>query len=161
MASIKKYATAEGERWRVQYRTPDHRVTQGRGFKTKKEAEDFAATVHVSKLRGEYIDASDARVTIGDLGPDWLAPHAPQTVDPAHRTERLAQPRPTTLGHSQTRRHQTQLGAVVGIADGPRGGQRRKEGDQTRQRFDGRDPRSNPRWWELGRTLALRLGVSI
>ena len=73
MASIKKYATAKGERWRVQYRTPDHRVTQRRGFKTKKEAEDFAATVHVSKLRGEYIDASDARVTIGDLGPDWLA----------------------------------------------------------------------------------------
>jgi integrase len=72
MASIKKYSTAKGDRWRVQYRTPDHRVTQRRGFKTKKEAEDFAATTHVSKLRGEYIDPADAKVTVGDLGPDWL-----------------------------------------------------------------------------------------
>jgi integrase len=73
VASIKKYATAKGEFWRVQYRTPDHRVTQRRGFKTKKEAEDFAATTHVSKMRGEYIDPADAKITVGQLGPDWLA----------------------------------------------------------------------------------------
>lgn len=72
MASIKRYATAKGDRWRVQYRTPDHRVTQRRGFKTKKEAEDFAATTHVSKLRGEYIDPADAKITVGELGPEWL-----------------------------------------------------------------------------------------
>lgn len=73
MASIKKYSTAKGDRWRVQFRTPDQRVTQRRGFKTKREAEDFAATTHVSKLRGEYIDPADAQVTIGELGPEWLA----------------------------------------------------------------------------------------
>lgn len=73
MASIKRYSTAKGDRWRVQYRTPDHRVTQRRGFKTKKEAEDFAATTHVSKLRGEYIDPADAKVTVGELGVEWLA----------------------------------------------------------------------------------------
>jgi len=61
MASIKRYATAKGERWRVQYRTPENRVTQRRGFKSKKAAEDFAAGVHMSKLRGEYVDPSDAR----------------------------------------------------------------------------------------------------
>ncbi|CAN5302866.1 site-specific integrase [soil metagenome] len=72
MASIKKYSTAKGEFWRVQYRTPDRRVTQRRGFKTKREAEDFAATTHVSKMRGEYVDPADARATIGDLGPGWL-----------------------------------------------------------------------------------------
>jgi integrase len=72
MASIKRYATAKGELWRVQFRTPDNRVTQRRGFKTKKEAENFAATTHVSMSRGEYIDPSDARVTIGDLGAEWL-----------------------------------------------------------------------------------------
>lgn len=72
MASIKKYSTAKGDRWRVQYRTPDHRVTQRRGFKTKRDAEDFAATTHVSKMRGEYVDPADAKITVGELGPDWL-----------------------------------------------------------------------------------------
>lgn len=73
MASIKKYATAHGDRWRVQYRTPDNKLTGARGFKTKREAENYAATVTVSKARGEYIDPADARVTVGDLGPGWLA----------------------------------------------------------------------------------------
>ncbi len=72
MASIKKYSTVKGDRWRVQYRTPDRRVTQRRGFKTKKDAENFAATTHVSKMRGEYIDPADAKITIGVLGPEWL-----------------------------------------------------------------------------------------
>ena len=73
MASITKYPTAKGDRWRVQYRTPENRVTQRRGFTTKRAAEDVAASVHMSKLRGEYIDPSDAPVTVGDLGPAWLA----------------------------------------------------------------------------------------
>ncbi|MCV7090069.1 tyrosine-type recombinase/integrase [Mycobacterium interjectum] len=72
MASIKRYGTAKGERWRVQYRTPENRVTQRRGFATKRDAELFAATVAVSKSRGEYIDPADARVRVGDLGPGWL-----------------------------------------------------------------------------------------
>ncbi|MCX2934037.1 tyrosine-type recombinase/integrase [Mycobacterium sp. CVI_P3] len=72
MASVKKYTTAKGDRWQVQFRTPDQRVTRRRGFKTKREAENFAATTHVSKLRGEYIDPADAKITVGELGPDWL-----------------------------------------------------------------------------------------
>ena len=73
MASITKYKTAAGEqRWRVQYRTPDNKLTGARGFKTKRDAENYAATVTVSKARGEYIDPADARVTVGDLGPAWL-----------------------------------------------------------------------------------------
>jgi integrase len=89
MASIKKYATAKGERWRVQYRTPDQRVTQQRGFKTKKEAEDFAATVHVSKMRGEYIDPSAARITVGDLGSEWLGRRT-HLKPSTRRTEEIA-----------------------------------------------------------------------
>jgi integrase len=73
VASIKKYSTGKGERWRVQYRTPEGRVTQARGFATKKDAEDYAATTHVSKMRGQYIDPADARATVGELGPAWLA----------------------------------------------------------------------------------------
>ena len=74
MASITKYVTSRGEqRYRVQYRTPDGRLTQQRGFKRKKDAEDFAATTHVSKLRGEYIDPAASRITVAELAPAWLA----------------------------------------------------------------------------------------
>ncbi|SON63400.1 Putative prophage phiRv2 integrase [Mycobacterium simulans] len=77
MASITKYTTASGAvRWRVQYRTPDNKLTGARGFTTKREAENYAATVTVSKARGEYVDPADARVTIGDLAPGWLARRA-------------------------------------------------------------------------------------
>ncbi|MGE5697481.1 MAG: Arm DNA-binding domain-containing protein [Candidatus Sericytochromatia bacterium] len=58
--------------YRVRYRTPERRSTQKRGFKTKRDAEAFAATVEVSKLRGEYVAPAVGRVTIGELGPAWL-----------------------------------------------------------------------------------------
>lgn len=74
MATISKYQNATGTTlYRVRYRTPEHKQTDKRGFKTKRAAEAFAATVEVSKLRGEYVAPSDARVTLGQLGPAWLA----------------------------------------------------------------------------------------
>src|SRR6185312_12647974 len=73
MATIEKYQISSGAmRYRVRYRTPDHRQTDKRGFKTKRAAEAFAATVEVSKIRGEYVAPSDARVTVGELGQQWL-----------------------------------------------------------------------------------------
>ena len=58
MATIEKYQTASGATlYRVRYRTPDHRSTQKRGFTTKRDAEMFAATVEVAKMRGEYVVA--------------------------------------------------------------------------------------------------------
>lgn len=72
MATIEKYTTSKGSLWRVRYRTPDRRQTQRRGFTTKRDAELFAATVEVTKARGEYIGATAGRVTIGELGPAWL-----------------------------------------------------------------------------------------
>ena len=78
MATITSYAAPskggkKGILWEVRYRTPDRKQTRKRGFRTKREAEDFAATTHVSTLRGEYIDPADSRITIGELGPAWLA----------------------------------------------------------------------------------------
>ena len=58
MATISSYNTAQGKRYRVRYRTPDHKSTQKRGFKTKRDAELFAATVEVTKAKGEYIAPS-------------------------------------------------------------------------------------------------------
>ena len=63
MATIEPYETKAGRRYRVRYRTPDRRQTDKRGFKTKRDAEAFAATVEVQKLTGSYIPPSAGRVT--------------------------------------------------------------------------------------------------
>jgi integrase len=74
MATIDKYQTSRFEtRYRVRYRTPDHKQTTKRGFRTKRDAEAFAATIEVSKLRGEYVAPSKARITIAELGPAWMS----------------------------------------------------------------------------------------
>ncbi len=73
MATISKYQTAGGATlYRVRYRTPDRGQTDERGFTTKRDAERFAANVEVSKMRGEYVAPSNARVTAGELGQAWL-----------------------------------------------------------------------------------------
>lgn len=73
LATISSYTTAEGKRYRVRYRKPDRSQTDKRGFKTKRAAEDFLASVTVSKNRGEYIDPGDAKETLSQLGTTWLA----------------------------------------------------------------------------------------
>jgi len=57
---------------RVRYRTPDRRSTEKRGFTTKKAAQDWAATVEVSKMMGTYVPPSAGRVTVGEVAEGWL-----------------------------------------------------------------------------------------
>lgn len=73
MATINSYDTAKGKRWRVRYRKPDRSQTDKRGFRTKRDAEQFAASIEVAKSKGEFIDATAARATVGELGKEWLA----------------------------------------------------------------------------------------
>ena len=73
MASIEPYETGTGRRYRVRYRDPEMRSKERAGFRTRRDAELFIASVTVASGRGEYIDSRDARVTVGDLGPAWLA----------------------------------------------------------------------------------------
>ena len=73
MATIEPYETSAGKRYQVRYRKPDRSQTKKRGFKTKRDAELFLASVEVSKARGEFIDATAARALIGPLGAQWLA----------------------------------------------------------------------------------------
>jgi integrase len=73
MATITAYDSAGGKRYRVRYRKPDHSQTDKRGFRTKREAEIFLATVESKKADGTYIDPSGARVTVRRLGAEWLA----------------------------------------------------------------------------------------
>jgi integrase len=82
--SISRYETAAGPRYRVRYRKPDRSQTDRRGFKTKKEAQIFLASVTVSKATGEYIDPALSRVTIGQLGEAWIASHAVKTKPSTH-----------------------------------------------------------------------------
>lgn len=73
MGSIESYESAKGKRYVVRYRTPERRQSAKRGFKTKRDAELYLASVETSKARGEYIDATAARTTIDSLGAQWLA----------------------------------------------------------------------------------------
>lgn len=72
MATIDGYETKAGRRYRVRYWKPDHTQGAKRGFRTKRDAQAFAASVETSLNRGEYVDAAAGRVTVGDLGPGWL-----------------------------------------------------------------------------------------
>lgn len=73
MGSVHAYTTADGTRmYRISYRRPDHKQTNARGFRTKREAQLRLAELEVSKSRGEYVDPADSRATIRDLGTVWL-----------------------------------------------------------------------------------------
>ena len=87
MATISKYQNTSGATlYRVRYRTPDGRQTDKRGFAVKRDADAFAATVEVSKLRGEYVAPSVGRVTVGELGPAWLARQQGHAKPSSYRT---------------------------------------------------------------------------
>ena len=66
MGSISPYQTGSGKRYRAMFRKPDHAQTLERGFKTKREAELFLASVEIDKSRGTYIDPSKSRVLVGE-----------------------------------------------------------------------------------------------
>ncbi|GAA4762245.1 tyrosine-type recombinase/integrase [Microbacterium gilvum] len=70
--AVKSYETASGRRWEVRYRKPDGAQTRKRGFKTKRDAETYAAGVVVSKATGDYVDPARGRITIGELSTAWL-----------------------------------------------------------------------------------------
>ncbi|ALU38462.1 integrase [Kocuria flava] len=72
MASIESYETKAGRRYRVRFRKPDHSEGSKRGFKTRRDAQAYASALETSKNRGEYVDASAGRVTVGELGPEWV-----------------------------------------------------------------------------------------
>lgn len=72
MATIERYETQTGTRYMVRYRAPSGAQTKKRGFTRKRDAVEFANTVEVKKLTGEYVSPTTGRVTVGSLGPAWL-----------------------------------------------------------------------------------------
>ncbi len=74
MASIEPYLLKNGGiRWRVRYRTPDRRQTDKKGFKTKRDAKQFADETETSIRHGAYVAPALGKATIGECGPAWLA----------------------------------------------------------------------------------------
>lgn len=128
MATIESYSTKSGKRYRVRYRTPDHRQTDKRGFRTKRDAEAFAATVEVEKLTGSYVAPTLGRITVGELAPDWLsrkesdvAPSNYRTLDSAWRTHvepKWGQRRISDIELGEVERWIADLGRTVTDAKG-------------------------------------------
>ena len=83
MATIKRYATAAGERWEVRYRQPNGITSRKRGFTTKRDASVWASKVETSKAEGAYVSPARGRVTVGDLSVGWLA-RQEQTLSPSY-----------------------------------------------------------------------------
>jgi integrase len=84
VATTERYETADGAtRYGVRYRKPDGGQTWKRGFKTKHNAEQWASTVEVKKMAGEFVEASLGRIAVGELAPEWLA-RKRQSTAPSH-----------------------------------------------------------------------------
>jgi integrase len=73
MATVEKYETASGTKlYRVRFRTPDHRQTDKRGFRTKRDAQAWASQLEVDKRRGAYVAPAAGRVQLGEYAREWL-----------------------------------------------------------------------------------------
>jgi len=93
MATIEPYATKDGATlYRVRYRTPDRRQTSKRGFRTKRDAREFLHTVESSKSQGTFVDPSDAKARVAQLGTEWLSHQShlkPSSLRPVESAWRL------------------------------------------------------------------------
>lgn len=89
MGTVKAYSTkTKGRLYEVWYTKPDGTRGHDRGFKLKRDAEAHLATVEVSKLRGAYVNRTDAKATVSDLGIHWLEQHKPKiTASSYHAVE--------------------------------------------------------------------------
>jgi hypothetical protein len=55
------------------YRTPQRTQTKKRGFRMKRDAQEFANTVEVEKMTDAYVTPSLGMITVGELAPTWLS----------------------------------------------------------------------------------------
>jgi hypothetical protein len=69
-------------KWRARYRDANHRE-HARHFPRKRDAERWLASQEVAIARGEWIDPTLSKITVGEWLPQWLA--------------RQVQPKPTTM----------------------------------------------------------------
>jgi len=84
VATIEPYQTASGAKlYMVRYRKPDNKQTMRRGFRSRRDAQMFAATVEVAKAKGQYVAPKLGRITVDELSTAWLARKS-QATKPSH-----------------------------------------------------------------------------
>ena len=71
MAHITKRQTRGGPRYDVQYRAPDG-GERSKTFRTRRDADRFAATIEADMLRGAWVNPEAGRITIEDYATSWL-----------------------------------------------------------------------------------------
>ncbi|TVS29829.1 tyrosine-type recombinase/integrase [Corynebacterium sanguinis] len=71
MASIKRYKTARGTAWRVQYRSPDGKSRTKQGFRTKDQAQAWAEKNAVAVRNGEWVAPELGATTVAELAATW------------------------------------------------------------------------------------------
>ncbi|MDO4911308.1 MAG: tyrosine-type recombinase/integrase [Corynebacterium sp.] len=76
MASIQAYEIKAGKRWRVQYRSPDGVSRTKQGFRSRREAQRWAAANTTTIDQGLWCDPRAARKTVAEIGDRWLAGRA-------------------------------------------------------------------------------------
>ena len=89
MASIRKYATAKGTRWRVQYRSPDGRSRTKRGFETKAKAQAWADKNAVSIHNQDWINPNVGKTLVSHYAEAWLA-HVDTLAPSSQRVYQIA-----------------------------------------------------------------------
>jgi len=92
MVAVQKYLLVEGStRYKVRYHTPERRQTDKRGFRTKRDAESFAATLAGSMADGSYVAPAAGRMSIGDLYSTWSEQRTRvKAIDSGQKYEPLA-----------------------------------------------------------------------
>ena len=75
MAHVSKRETSRDVRYDVRYRGTDG-SEHSRTFRTRRDADGFAATVEADKLRGTWVDPKGGRVTLEEYATGWLATRA-------------------------------------------------------------------------------------
>jgi len=73
MGSVRPYQSAAGKRYEVRYIKPDGTKGGKRGFVRKREAEIWLADMESSRAHGLFMDPVAAQITVGEIGPAWLA----------------------------------------------------------------------------------------
>ncbi len=106
--SVQRRNAKSGVRWDVRLRAPDGRVYT-RTFRTKKEAEGFAAREIADRGRGVWTDPSGSSVTFGDWADQWLE------SDPAKRVKTLQNNRATVRLHLKPRLGRRPLGSISAL----------------------------------------------
>lgn len=124
MASVHAYESANGKRYYVRYYKPNGKQGAKRGFRTKREAEEFAATVSVAIIKNDYIDPVDSNVTVATLAEVWLQDQAavlkPSSLHPlesawrVHVEPRWGRTRIAAIRYSDVRAWVTELSSARG-----------------------------------------------